>query len=96
MAADAHTFAYKHSEKAEDIFDSIYHFRNSHVSGIVWEITGNTASSYQFYATDSTKHYLRGSLYISAHPNKDSLTPVNRFLKMDIDTLLRTLRWKNE
>lgn len=94
MTEDAHTFAYKHAVKAEDIYDSVYRQPAHNVSGVVYEITGNTASSIQFFASDSVNHYLRGALYINSHPNKDSLAPVINFIKADIDTLLRSLRWK--
>jgi gliding motility-associated lipoprotein GldD len=92
MSEDARTFAYKHSVKAEDIYDSVF-ARPDHVSGVFYEIQGNTASSLQFYATDSA-HYLRAALYFYTHPNKDSLAPVIRFIHADMDTMLRSLRWR--
>ncbi len=94
MSEDAHTFAYKHTVKAEDIYDSAFHFRENRTSGFLFSIEGNTASAIQFYATDSSKHYLRGALYFNAQPNKDSLQPVVNFIRADIDTLLKSLRWK--
>lgn len=94
MSEDARTFAYKHTVKAEDIVDSPFVRRANRVSGIYYDIAGNTASAIQFYATDSTKHYLRGALYFDTRPNKDSLAPVIRFLHTDIDTLIRSLKWK--
>jgi gliding motility-associated lipoprotein GldD len=94
MSEDARTFAYKHTVKAEDIVDSPFVRRAHRVSGIYYDIAGNTASSIQFYATDSAKHYLRGALYFDTRPNKDSLAPVIQFLHTDIDTLIRSLRWK--
>jgi gliding motility-associated lipoprotein GldD len=94
MSEDAHTFAYKHTVKAEDIYDSLFVLPQHHVNGVLYEIEGNTASSIQFYATDSSKHYVRGALYFNTHPNKDSLAPVIHFIRTDIDTLLRSLQWK--
>ena len=49
---------------------------------------------YQFYATDSTRHFLRGALYINRAPNNDSLAPVLESLQADIDHLVETLRWR--
>ena len=93
MSEDARTFAYKHTVKAEDIVDSFFTNHKTHVSGIFYDIEGNTASSLQFYATDSANHYLRAALYFNTHPNKDSLAPVIRFIHADMDTMLRSLRW---
>jgi gliding motility-associated lipoprotein GldD len=63
--------------------------------GIVYEINGMSAASpYQFYLTDSTRHWLRGSLYFDAIPNNDSLAPVIDFVKTDIQHLFETIRWK--
>lgn len=90
---DAKTFAYNHSIRADDILKLPFRYNKS-VSGMIYKIEGNTASSVQFFATDSTKNYLRGALYFNSHPNKDSLEPVIRYLSIDIDTLLRSLRWK--
>jgi gliding motility-associated lipoprotein GldD len=94
MSEDAHTFAYKHTVKAEDIYDSAFYFKPNHTSGYLFSIEGNTASAIQFYATDSSKHYLRGALYFNTKPNKDSLQPVVNFIRADIDTLLKSLRWR--
>lgn len=54
----------------------------------------NVASTYQFWITDSTHHFVRGSFYIDCKPNNDSLAPVLEYLQHDINHLLETLRWK--
>lgn len=54
----------------------------------------NVASTYQFWATDSSRHFLRGALYINESPNNDSLAPVLDYLQKDVDHLIETLRWK--
>lgn len=54
----------------------------------------NVASTYQFWATDSVHHFLRGSLYLDCVPNNDSLAPVLTYLRADIDHLLETLKWR--
>jgi gliding motility-associated lipoprotein GldD len=94
LTEDARTFAYKHTVKAEDIYDSLFHISDNHVSGITYEIAGNTASSLQFFATDSSSHFLRGALYFYSHPNKDSIAPMVNFIRTDMDTMLRSLQWK--
>jgi len=65
------------------------------VYGILYDLKGNTASSVQFYVTDSVKHFLRGSLYFEAVPDADSLAPVINFFRGDIVHLIETLKWKN-
>ena len=92
MADDARTFAYKHSVKAEDIVDSPYHLPN-HISGMFYNIQGNTASAIQFFATDSNKHYLRMAMYFNNRPNKDSIAPVLNYIKQDVDTMLKSIKW---
>ena len=94
MVNDAHSFAYKHTTKADDIQEQYFKTKNR-VSGLLYQIDGNTASSIQFFATDSSKHYLRGALYFNSRPNKDSIAPVVEFLRKDIDTLIQTLKWNN-
>jgi len=93
MSEDARTFAYKHTVKAEDIIDSQM-VRPNKVSGMFYDIEGNTASSLQFYVTDSVHHYIRAALYFNSRPNKDSLAPVIRFIHTDLDTMIRSLRWR--
>lgn len=91
---DAHTFAYKHTIKAEAINQYRFSFPERRVYGVKYEIKGNTASGLQFFCTDSVDHFLRGALYFDSEPNKDSLAPVLQFLEKDIDHLIRTLEWK--
>lgn len=91
---DAHSFANKHQVKATGL-DEIAILRDSvKVYGLLFDISGNTASSVQFYLTDSTKHFLRGSLYFNSVPNSDSLKIIIDFLKKDILHLINTTRWK--
>ncbi|MBA2611750.1 MAG: gliding motility lipoprotein GldD [Bacteroidetes bacterium] len=93
---DAHEFANKHQVKATGL-DEIAVLRDSaKVYGLVFDIAGNTASSVQFYLTDSTHHFLRGALYFNSVPNIDSLRIVVDFIKKDILHLINTTSWKNE
>ncbi|MCQ2300548.1 MAG: hypothetical protein MJZ81_10545 [Bacteroidales bacterium] len=54
----------------------------------------NVASTYQFWVTDSTHHFLRGSLFLDCTPNNDSLAPVLDYLQQDLKHLLETLTWR--
>jgi gliding motility-associated lipoprotein GldD len=84
-----------HSLKADDIPEHIFIDDEHNVYGTVFEVKGNAASPLQFYATDSVKHILRGSLYFNTHPNKDSLAPVVKFITEDVFLLMENIRWKN-
>jgi len=92
---DAHVFVDKHTIKADAILQTRYEHPDQRVYGVLFEIKGNAASSIQFFCTDSVNHFLRGALYFDAEPNKDSLAPVIKFLKKDVEHLLETLHWIN-
>lgn len=92
---DGRNFVNRHIPKATGFQENLYVNEETNVYGILYEIRGReTASPMQFYLTDSTKHYLRGSLYFNVTPNNDSLAPVIRFLADDIRILMETLEWK--
>jgi gliding motility-associated lipoprotein GldD len=93
---DAYTFAYKHSIKADAIHQREFMNPDAKVYGILYDIKGNTASSLQFFVTDSTRNFLRGALYFDNEPNKDSIAPVNDFLRKDVERMIETLTWKNK
>ncbi len=85
-----------HITKADAIDEKIISNKQRRVFGVLYDLKGNTATSVQFYVTDSTKHYLRGSLYFNAEPNADSLAPVIEFFRDDIVHLVETLKWKEK
>jgi gliding motility-associated lipoprotein GldD len=91
---DTRKLAYKHTIKADAINEKVISNDSTHVYGILYDIKGNAASSLQFFVTDSNKHFLRGALYFSSNPNKDSLMPVLQFFRADIDHFIHSLRWK--
>jgi gliding motility-associated lipoprotein GldD len=94
LVKDAFTMAYKqHVEKSTGIEETRFETKNN-VSGIYFSLRGNTATANQFFATDSSEHFLRGALYFDATPNEDSLGPVNNFLRQDLQHLINTLQWK--
>lgn len=83
-----------HITKADAINEQVFGDSTNRVYGILYDLKGNTASAVQFYVTDSTDNYLRGSLYFSSEPNADSLAPVIDFFRADIIHMIETLRWK--
>ncbi len=94
LIEDVRTLAYKHTIKADAINEKVFSNPERKVYGILYDIKGNAASSYQFYVTDSAKHFLRGALYFNVHPNKDSLSPAIDFFGKDMRYLIESLEWK--
>jgi len=90
---ESHKLAYDHSVKSDGIIEKVYENEKNNVYGVLYDIHGNSASNLQFFATDSTEHFLRGSLYFNTIPNADSLQPVKEYLKEDIQILMESLKW---
>ena len=92
---DAYVMITKHIGKATGIRDSVIINKDRDVYGLVYFLDGEgVASPLQFYLTDSTEHFLRGSLYFNVVPNNDSLQPVIDFITDDVRHLIKTLEWK--
>lgn len=94
LVEDARTLAFKHTVKANAIDQKLINYPEKKLYGIYYAIEGNTASSVQFFLTDSAKHYFRGALYFNERPQYDSIAPVVRFIKQDIDRMITTFNWK--
>lgn len=92
---DSRNFAVKHQIKATGMNESVIIRDSARVFGLMYDIEGNTASSLQFYITDSTKHFMRGALYFDARTNIDSLKIVIDFIRQDILHLIETASWKS-
>jgi gliding motility-associated lipoprotein GldD len=95
LVEDARSLAFKHTVKASAIDQKLIHYPDRKVYGVYYAIEGNTASWVQFFLTDSVKHYFRGALYFNERPQYDSIEPVVKFIKKDIDHLIETFNWKN-
>jgi len=91
---DSHNFANRHQIKATGLEETVIARDSAKVYGLLFDIAGNTASSIQFYLTDSTQHFLRGALYFNAVPNIDSLKIVIDFIRQDVIHLINTTSWK--
>ncbi|MBI1220987.1 MAG: gliding motility lipoprotein GldD [Bacteroidetes bacterium] len=90
---DSRRFVMNHTIKAQEILENEINKPAEHVHGVLYRLKGNTATSLQFYVTDSTKHYLRGALYFNTHTNPDSIAPVLEYLSEDVLQLIGTLKW---
>lgn len=95
LMIDAQKLSYEHAAKADGIRPSEFVNLENRVYGTFYEVRGNAASQAQFYVTDSTEHFVTGSLYFYIKPNYDSIYPAAAYLQNDIRAIMETLQWKN-
>lgn len=93
MMADAAKLAFNHDKKAYSITDKML-ITKSGKKAVIFELEGEVPSPYQFFVTDSTKHYLRGAVYLMTATENDSLKPVIDYMKVDSRHILETLKWQ--
>ncbi len=93
LVADAFKMSQYHNIKASYIEEVPIHRDADHVHGVVFNVEGPVASSYQFFLSDSTHHFLRGALYFNSLARPDSLAPVVKFMKEDLNRLVETVKW---
>ena len=77
---DARKLTGKHQIKATAIDERIMQMPNG-MRASVFELQGEVPSQFQFYTTDSTRHFLRGALYFKTATANDSLAPVIEYVK---------------
>lgn len=90
---DAQNFTQEHTRVADEITDQPFENKKHKVYGMFYEVGGNAASQSQFYVTDSTRHFLTGSLYFYAKPNYDSILPAAHYMRNDIRRLMESIEW---
>lgn len=93
LVNDAYRMAEEHTKKATYIDEQIVNNPTDKVYGLLMDIGGPSASPFQFFLTDSSQHFFRGSLYFNTRPNPDSLKPVVDFVKADIEKMVKSFRW---
>ena len=91
---ESEKMVYEHTIKASAIDTKSFNFPDRKVFGNFYELKGPTASNLQFFATDSTQHYLTANLYFNTRPKPDSLAPAINYIKEDLRHLIETLEWK--
>ncbi|MBK9211653.1 MAG: hypothetical protein IPO14_01470 [Saprospiraceae bacterium] len=91
---DAFRMSNHHQIRADYIEPIPFHNPKNNTSGYIFSIEGAVASPFQFYLSDSTKHFLKGSLYFNAHINIDSLLPIQEFVKADVLKTLNSFSWQ--
>lgn len=92
LTEDSRTLVYKHTIKADEIYET--QITNAYLNGMLYELSGNTATNFQFFVHDSSGHFMRGALYFNGRTNNDSVAPAMAHLKEDIMHSLESLRWK--
>jgi gliding motility-associated lipoprotein GldD len=96
LVKDAYEMTNKHNVKASYIEELTVSRPEDNVYGVVFNVEGPAASSYQFFLTDSVKNFVRGALYFNTEARPDSLEPVVKFMREDLDHLVSTLRWTRQ
>lgn len=93
LIEDAFEMADKHNVKASFRNEIKVNKESEKVYGLIFNIDGPVASPTQFFLTDSTDHFLRGSLYFNDVVNRDSIAPVYNFIKDDFAVLFDNFEW---
>ncbi|WP_294824631.1 gliding motility lipoprotein GldD [uncultured Flavobacterium sp.] len=94
LLRDAQKLTYEHVIKADEILEQPYINKEKKAYGMFYQVGGNAATNAQFYVTDSTRHFLTGSMYFYAKPNFDSIMPAASYIKDDMRNIMETIRWK--
>lgn len=94
LLADAYQMPSKHIIKASEIPEKVFINQDNRVYGTLFRVVGEAASQVQFFLTDSTNHFLLGSLYFYTRPNYDSIMPAARYIEQDMVKLMESLSWE--
>lgn len=94
LFADSRRFAFKHTVKAEDIIQRPLQNEDGSATGFAYDISGNTATNFSFFLTDSSRHFFRGALYFNQKTDADSVAPVLQFIRKDLEHLIHSFRWR--
>lgn len=91
---EAEKMVYEHTVKASSIDTKSFAYPEKKVFGNFYELKGQSASNLQFYATDSSRHFVTAYLYFNSRPRPDSLAPAVDYVKKDLLHLIDTFEWK--
>jgi len=93
LVDDSFILTSKHDSKANKRNEILISNKNG-CSGILFKVEGDVASQTQFFLTDSTDNFIRGSLYFNNKVNVDSMRIIQSFIDKDISHLINTFDWK--
>ncbi len=95
MINDCYTFLDRHKKFSSGIIEHQYENPKNNTYGTIFEIKGSdVVSPYQFYITDSTKHFIRLALHCKTIPNNDSLSTYIERITTDLDYMINSIKWK--
>lgn len=94
LLEDAQKLTYNHTIKAEEIIEHPFVNPDKKVYGMFYNVTGDAATNIQFYATDSVKNFVVGTLYFYTKPNYDSIYPATKYVEKDMIRLMESIEWK--
>ena len=94
LTDDAIRFVYRHASHASSIPEQGYENPDARVYGVLFDLEGNTASSLQFFLTDSVRHFFRAAAYCDCVPNADSLAPIYEYLHEDVVRIVESFEWR--
>ncbi|MCH3884028.1 gliding motility lipoprotein GldD [Tenacibaculum aquimarinum] len=95
LLVESEKLVFEHAIKADQISAPREYINDDKkVFGSIYQIEGNAASQVQFHATDSTKHFLKASLFFYTKPNYDSILPAINYIKKDMIKMMESLEWK--
>jgi gliding motility-associated lipoprotein GldD len=79
----------------DDIQYSTVNDPEARVFGRLYELEGkNVATPFKFWLTDSSRYFVKGTLYFDFAPNNDSLAPIIDYLKNDALFMIESWKWK--
>lgn len=90
---DTRKLVYKHIVRADDIEEIEVDSKSDRLSGLIFQLKGNTATNFNFYLTDNEYRYFRGALYFNSKTETDSIAPAYQYLREDMLHLISTFKW---
>lgn len=91
LIEDSYDLVSKHDVKASGRKEIPVKLKTA--GGMLFKIEGNVASHTQFFLTDSTRNFIRGSLYFNNKVNTDSMQVIQDFIDEDIEHLIHSFKW---
>jgi len=93
LVSDAYTIADRINDRANYMEEQRI-LNPKGVSGLLLSWTGPAASPLHFFLTDTTNHFFKAALYFDSKVQRDSLAPIEKFIREDIDHMISSFQWK--
>jgi gliding motility-associated lipoprotein GldD len=93
LVTDAFKMADRINQRA-NYMDEIRIANAQGLSGLLMEFSGSAASPLHFYMTDSTRHFLKASLYFQSKVIPDSLAPITNYLREDLAVIINSMKFE--